>query len=206
LEGILTKVVSNNIKDWAYRLVKATWAYNTTWKTTTSFTPYDLVYGNNDLLSIEFEYNTLRMEAQLDLDVTKAQQKRLLQLNGLDEFKMRALLHTDVIQVQRKVWHNNNIKDKVFQEGDWVLLYDSRFKEFKGKLMTRWMGPYLIEKCHDNWAIQVMTIDEEVIPFLVNGYKLKAHKRPLSREELISIISKEINVIGIVLASRSYNS
>ena len=198
--------MSNNIKDWAYRLVKATWAYNTTWKTTTSFTPYDLVYGNNDLLSIEFEYNTLRMEAQLDLDVTKAQQKRLLQLNGLDEFKMRALLHTDVIQVQRKVWHNNNIKDKVFQEGDWVLLYDSRFKEFKGKLMTRWMGPYLIEKCHDNWAIQVMTIDEEVIPFLVNGYKLKAHKRPLSREELISIISKEINVIGIVLASRSYNS
>eukprot|EP00253_Pinus_taeda_P029787 PITA_29787 len=63
LEGILTKVVSNNRKDWADHVVEATWAYNTTWKTTTSFTPYELVYGKRALLSIEFEYNTLRMAA-----------------------------------------------------------------------------------------------------------------------------------------------
>ena len=85
LEGILTKVVSSSRKDWADRLVEATWAYNTTWKTTTGFTPYELVYGKRDLLSIEFEYNTLRMAAQLDLDLIHAQQERLLQLNGLDE-------------------------------------------------------------------------------------------------------------------------
>jgi len=30
LEGILTKVVSNNRKYWVDRLVEATWAYNTT--------------------------------------------------------------------------------------------------------------------------------------------------------------------------------
>ena len=72
LEGILTKVVSNIRKDWADKLVEATWAYNTTWKTTTGFTPYDLVYEKKALLPIEFEYNTLRMAAQLDLDVTKA--------------------------------------------------------------------------------------------------------------------------------------
>ena len=45
LEEILTKVVSNNRKDWEDRLVEATWAYNTTLKTTTAFTPYELVYG-----------------------------------------------------------------------------------------------------------------------------------------------------------------
>eukprot|EP00253_Pinus_taeda_P004014 PITA_04014 len=73
LEGILTKVVSSKKIYLANRLVEATWAYNTTWKTTTGFTPYELVYGKKALLSIEFEYNTLRMVAQLDLDVTKAQ-------------------------------------------------------------------------------------------------------------------------------------
>eukprot|EP00253_Pinus_taeda_P002647 PITA_02647 len=72
LEGILTKVVRSSRKDWADRLVEATWAYNTTWKTTTSFTPYELVYGKKALLSIEFKYNTLRMEAQLDLDLSHA--------------------------------------------------------------------------------------------------------------------------------------
>jgi len=52
LEGILTKVVSNSRKDWVDRLVEATWAYNTTSKTTTEFTPYKLVYGKKALLSI----------------------------------------------------------------------------------------------------------------------------------------------------------
>ena len=55
------------------------------------------------MLSIDFEYNTLRMEAQLELDVTKEQHKQFLQLNGLDEFRMQALLHIEVIQFQRKV-------------------------------------------------------------------------------------------------------
>eukprot|EP00253_Pinus_taeda_P036181 PITA_36181 len=72
LEGILTKVVSSSRKYWANRLVEATWSYNTTWKTTTRFAPYELVYGKKALFPIEFEYNTLRMAAQLDVDLSSA--------------------------------------------------------------------------------------------------------------------------------------
>ena len=97
LESILTKLVSSSRKGWAERLVEATWAYNTTWKTTTGFTPYELVYGKKALLSIEFEYNTLRMATQLDLDLNHAQKERLFHLNGLDEFRMQAVLHTEII-------------------------------------------------------------------------------------------------------------
>eukprot|EP00253_Pinus_taeda_P018173 PITA_18173 len=114
LEGILTKVVRNSIKDWADRLVEATWAYNTTWKTTTGFTPYELVYGKKALLSIEFKYNTLRVVAQVDLDLTHAQCERLLQLNGLDEHRMQALLHSEVVQLQRKIWHDRHLNEKKF--------------------------------------------------------------------------------------------
>jgi len=103
LEVILTKVVSSIKKDWKERLFEVTWAYNTTWKTTTEFTPYELVYGKKAFLSIEFEYNTLRMAAQLDLDLSSAQKERLFQLNGLDEFRMHALLHAEVVQLQRKI-------------------------------------------------------------------------------------------------------
>ena len=116
MEGILTRVVSSSRKDWADRLVEATWAYNTTWKTTTGFTPYELVYGKKALLPIEFEFNTLRMAAQLDLDLSHAQKEKLLQLNGLDEHILQALLHTKVVQLQRKIWHDKNIKEKQFQE------------------------------------------------------------------------------------------
>eukprot|EP00253_Pinus_taeda_P021084 PITA_21084 len=124
LEGILTKVVSNNRKDWADRLVEATWAYNTTWKTTTGFTPYELVYGKKALLSTEFEY-----------------------------------------------------------------------KDFKGKLRTRWLGPYTVEKCNDNGSVLIRTIDEEAIPMLVNGHRLKIYKKPLSRQEFIETVEKSVLVV-----------
>ena len=65
-------VFSCNKGLWAHILVEATWAYNTMWKTTTGFTSYDLVYGKKMLLSIKFEYNTLRVETQFDLDATKS--------------------------------------------------------------------------------------------------------------------------------------
>eukprot|EP00253_Pinus_taeda_P003242 PITA_03242 len=108
LEDILTKVVSSSRKDLVDCLVKATWAYNTTWKTTTGFTPYELVYGKKALLSIEFEYNTLRLASQLDLDLNHAQQERLLQLNGLDEQRMQALLHSEL---------NEGIPDQLAHHG-----------------------------------------------------------------------------------------
>lgn len=92
------------------------------------------------MLSIEFEYNTLRMAAQLYLDLSHAQEERLFQLNGLDAFRMQALLHTEIVQLHRKICHDKQIKEKQFQEGDWAFLYDSRYKDFKGKLRTRWLN------------------------------------------------------------------
>ena len=77
------------------------------------------------------------MVVELNLDLKNDQKERLLQLNGLDDFRMQAFLHTEVVQLERNVWHDKNIKEKAFQEGYWALLYDSRFKDFKGKLMTR---------------------------------------------------------------------
>ena len=108
--------------------------------TTTRFTPYELVYGKKALLSVEFEFNTLTMATKLNLELSNAKKERFLQLNGLDEVKMQALLHIEVVQLQRKVWHDKNIKENTFQEGYWALLYDSRFKDFKGKLMIRCLG------------------------------------------------------------------
>jgi len=86
------------------------------------------------------------------------------------------------------------------------MLYDSKFKDLKGKLMTRWLGPYVIENSHDNGVVQIRTIDEEGIPFLFNGYRLKTYKNPLSKEDFISSISKAIMVIEGVSNSTSPNS
>jgi len=74
-------------------------------------------------------------------------------------------------------------------------LYDSRHNDFKGKLRTRWLGPYAVEKCNENGYILIWTIDEEVIPMLVNGHRLKIYRKPLSRQEFIKTVEKSVLVI-----------
>ena len=59
-----------------------------------------------------------------------------MQLNELDEIRKEASQHTNLVQQKRTIWHNRVIKKKKFQEGDWALLYDSKFKDFKWMFMT----------------------------------------------------------------------
>ena len=110
-------------------------------------------------------------------------------------------MHTEVTQVQRKIWNDKHIKYKQFQEGDWASLYDSWDKDFKGKLRNRWLGPYVIETCPDNGAVRIRTIDVDAIPLLVNGYRLKIYKKPLLRQEFINSISKTVMVVEQVSTS-----
>ena len=143
------------------------------------------------------------MGAQLDLDLSHAQRERLLHLNGLDEQRLQALLHTEVVQLQRKILHEKYIKENKFQEGDWALLYDSRYKDFKCKLRTKWLGPYTVENCNDNGSVLIRTIDKKAIPMLVNGHRLKIYRKPLSKREFIEDLSKTVMVVDTVLASTS---
>ena len=58
LESILTKTIHLHQKDWADRLPEDLWAYRITWRNTTGHTPYELVYGKQALLPIEFQVKT----------------------------------------------------------------------------------------------------------------------------------------------------
>eukprot|EP00253_Pinus_taeda_P019077 PITA_19077 len=127
IESILTKTIASHRWDWADRLSEALWAYRTTWRSTTGYSPYQLVFGKQPIFPIEFEIQTLRTAQEVGLDLSEAQINRLQQINELDEIRLSALQNTTLIRYQRAKWHDALIKNKVFHEGDWALLYDSRF-------------------------------------------------------------------------------
>ena len=60
IESILAKTINMHRKDWAGILPEALWAYRTTWRNSTVHTPYELVYGKQVLLPIEFHIKTFR--------------------------------------------------------------------------------------------------------------------------------------------------
>lgn len=98
LENILAKTISLRKTDWSERLDEVIWAYNTTWNTTTGFSPYELVFGKTLIMHIEFELKTLRITLEVGINLSEAERIRVLPLNWLDEIRMEALQHTKMIQ------------------------------------------------------------------------------------------------------------
>jgi hypothetical protein len=198
LEAILTKTIHLHHKDWADRLPEALWAYRTTWRNTTGHTPYELVFGKQILLPIEFQIHTFRLAAELGLDLSEAQKHRVMQLNELGEMRQDALQRTILVQSQRSKWHDKYIKKKHFQPGDWALLFDSKYKTFKGKLTTRWLGPYEVETVFDNGSVKIKTIDDSQNSFVVNGHRLKVYNKPLSKDDFLQEVAKqaELKIVG----------
>eukprot|EP00253_Pinus_taeda_P029756 PITA_29756 len=182
IESILTKTIALHRHDWAARLPEALWAYRTTWRSTTGYSPYQLVFGKQPIFPIEFKIQTLRIAQEVGLDLSEAQINRLHQINELDKIRLSALQNTTLIQQQRARWHDSLIKNKVFHEGDWALLYDSRFQHFPGKLQTRWLGPYEIQKVHDNGTLTLITIEGSGYSFKVNGHRVRLYRMPLTQE------------------------
>jgi hypothetical protein len=70
-------------------------------------------------------------------------------------------------------------------------LFDSRFKTFKGKLTTRWLGPYEVDTVYDNGAIKIKTIDDGQVSFVVNGHRLKFYHKSISKEDFLQVMSME---------------
>ena len=131
------------------------------------------------------------MAAQLGLNLSEAQQQRVLQLNELDEIRENALQHTILVQEQMTKWHDKSIKKKQFKQGDWALLFYYRFKDFKGKLTTGWLGPYEVETKFENGVVRIKNLDEQPISFIVNGHRLRVYTKPLSKEEFIQNILQQ---------------
>ncbi|GJT10524.1 reverse transcriptase domain-containing protein [Tanacetum coccineum] len=63
-----------------------------------------------------------------------------VQLNELNELRDEAYENSLIYKEKTKRIHDSKIKNRVFNVGDRVLLFNSRLKIFSGKLKTRWIS------------------------------------------------------------------
>ncbi|GJU45361.1 reverse transcriptase domain-containing protein [Tanacetum coccineum] len=70
-----------------------------------------------------------------------------------------------------KKLHDSNIKNRIFNVGDRVLLFNSRLKILSGKLKTRWSGPFIITKVFPYETIELSQPDGP--NFKINGHRVK---------------------------------
>nr|GEU81631.1 reverse transcriptase domain-containing protein [Tanacetum cinerariifolium] len=93
---------------------------------------------------------------------------RKVQLNELHD---QAYENSLIYKEKTKRLHDSKIKDRIFNIGDRVLLFNSRLKIFLGKLKSRWSGPFTISYVYPYGIVELSQPDGP--NFKLNGHHLK---------------------------------
>nr|GEY95408.1 reverse transcriptase domain-containing protein [Tanacetum cinerariifolium] len=148
LKRILERTVRENRASWSNKLKDALWAFLTAYKTSIGCTPYHLVYYKACHLPLELEHKAYWELKHANFNLRTAGDHRKLQLNELNELRDQACENSLIYKERTKKLHNDKIKNRIFNVGDQVLLFNSRLKIFLGKLKSRWSGPFTISEIY----------------------------------------------------------
>nr|GEW92733.1 reverse transcriptase domain-containing protein [Tanacetum cinerariifolium] len=87
------------------------------------------------------------------------------------ELRDQAYENSMIYKERTKKLHDSKIKNRIFNVGDQVFLFNSRLKIFLGKLKTRWSGPFTITQVFPYRTIELSQPNGPI--FKVNGHHVK---------------------------------
>ena len=94
-------------------LFSSLWAFQTSVKTSTGFTPFQLVYGLEAVLPIKCEIPSLKLAIEL-LSATSEEEKLFLYLAQLDENRRNAALANEAHVKKIKAQYDRNVTPRNF--------------------------------------------------------------------------------------------
>ena len=148
------------------------WAYRTSTKTATGFSPFHLVHGVESVLPIECQIPSLHLMVEL-LPNTSPLEEWLLQLEQTIEYRRASLQAIQAAKTRSKIHYDSHVHPRTFSEGDMVLVYDQPNDNLGiGKFESMWYGPYVIHHCLRQGAYTLIDSDGQLLENPHNGLYL----------------------------------
>jgi hypothetical protein len=138
---LIKKKIEENPKRWHEVLSEALWAQCISRHGATKVTPFELVYGQEDVLPMEVNLGAYRLARQNDLDTVVYQNLMMDNIDEVTDKRMRALkeIEKDKARVERA--YNKKVRPKSFQVDElvWKTILPLGTKDIKfGKWSPSW--------------------------------------------------------------------
>jgi hypothetical protein len=111
---LIKKKIEENPKRWHEVLSEALWAHHISKHSATKVTPFELVYGQETVLPVEVNLDTLRIARQNELLAVDYHNLMLDRLDEVSDERVKALgdIERDKLRVARA--YNKRVKEKLF--------------------------------------------------------------------------------------------
>ena len=173
------KLVNDNRIDWDIQLYTVLFSYQTAYKVASSHSPFKLVYGLLPLMPTEYIVPTQRTTIDLDFTQYRVLAARTVDLDKLDETRLKAQTHQGQAQWNRVQWMQTQGKPQQFRMKDYVLWYPKSANVYAGKLRNKWFGSYRVQYLLLNNTVLLVTVEKfDSDPIIVNINKLKTYECP----------------------------
>ena len=103
---------------WTEEVPRIMWAYNTTPQSTTTETPFSLVYGSDTMISVEIQENSPRFQ---NFVVEESNEEKKVNLDLLDKVREEARIKAQALKRRVKYKYNSKLRPRQFQVADLVI-------------------------------------------------------------------------------------
>jgi hypothetical protein len=175
---LIKKKIEENPRRWHKVLSEALWAHRISRHGATKVTPFELVYGQEAVLSVEVNLDAYRLAKQNDLSAIMYHDVMIDNIDEVTDVRLKALKEIEKYKARVARAYNKKVKSKSFQVGElvWktILLNGSKSNQF-GKWSPNWEGPYKMIKVIYGNSYLLETLQGERLNRAFNGRYLKKY-------------------------------
>ena len=165
---------------WSEHLLETLWAYRSSAKTATGFSPFCLVYGTKAISLVKLLVPTPRVVhgKEIEMSVATCAECKVSNLETLEEARNLAYSHIQRYQQQMTNAYNKVMKARTFVNGQLVLKATDHVRRnlfAPSKFAPNWVGPYLVREANGSGYYCLATAGGEVLAKPINGKWLKLY-------------------------------